>query len=283
MKINYWLIGIILAISLVSFGSMVYYFGTQSSKKINQIKQDQGSQLLQLSSSDKEEKQLKEELPMQSSQSPIPSEKNGTTSWQKYENLQYGFIFKYPKSYTVLSHSDCSIVTKVKSACLVALSLDPNQNEYLPKASFWLLQGINSVNIVGQIREISFDLQKRVWIGNHLTEAKKVFPVWSHTKSGKEIIKSSNWGSHSSSYYYIIPDYKNDKVAIFEIPQSYRLRCDFIKDEIKQADCNRFYKLVIDQYNRGKMIPDTWLPENYLTSVYAEAENIIKSYREITE
>jgi len=144
------------------------------------------------------------------------------------------------------------------------------------------LKGINSINISGQISGINFDAQKKAWVLDSPDSTPQVLSVWGQTKSGQEIIKAANGGSHGSFDYYIIPNYENDEVAIFSIPGSYRLRCDnFVNDRSKETDCNNFYKSVIDQYNDGEVNADNWLPKNYLDSIYAEAENIVKSYRQI--
>jgi len=254
-KVSYLLIGMILVYSvLVGYGG--YYFGKQSSKNTTEPKQSQ------------------------TPPSPSPNEKNGDINWKTYENIQYSLKFDYPQNYIVSTNSDCSGLINNQSACLLALGINPSDSGYSPKAYFWLLRGINSVNIPGQVSSINFNSQKRAWVLNQSVPPAEALPVWEHTKSGQEVIKSSNGGSHGSSYYYIIPNYKNDEVAIFSIPQSYRLRCDnFIDDKSKEVDCNNFYKSIIDKYNGGNTTTDTWLPDNYLSSIYSNAENMIKSYK----
>lgn len=260
-KTNYALIvGIALACA-VFFGLGGYYFGKQS-----------------LNTSD----ESKQTPPTPSS---IITQGNAVLELETYKNSQYGIEFDYPQNYTVSTGSpgsDCSLVTSNQSGCLVFLTLNPTGSDYPPKASFWFLKGINSINISGQISSINFDAQKKAWVLDSPDSTPQVLSVWGQTKSGQEIIKAANGGSHGSFDYYIIPNYENDEVAIFSIPSSYRLRCDnFVNDRSKETDCNNFYKSVIDQYNNGEVNVDSWLPKNYLDSLYAEAEDIVKSYRQI--
>lgn len=205
-----------------------------------------------------------------------------TSNWKTYSNTQYGLAFDYPQNYVVSISSDCGFIVKDQTACLLSLSMNPTASEFPPKAQFWFLKGVNSVNILGQTNGIYFDMQKKAWVLKSHFSPEETIPVWGYTKSGQEIIRAQIGGSHTSNYYYLIPNYKKDEVAIFEIPKSYRLRCDLIMNNAtKQTQCNNFYKLIIDEYNGGKSIPDMWLPEKYLSSIYSEAENIVKSFREI--
>lgn len=268
-RANYLLIvGIVLA-CFVLFGFGGYYLGKKSLKTSDEPKQTQ----------------------------PIPSPNitggNEAPNLKTYKNSQNGIEFDYPQNYAISAnptnstnpnYANCMGLTNNQAGCLLSLALNPTNSEYTPKANFWLLKGINSVNIPGQVSSINFDSQKRAWIVNNSVPKPEVLLVWNHTKTGQEIIKSSNGGSHGSSHYYIIPKNESDEVAIFSIPESYRLRCDnFVNDKPKEIDCNNFYKSVIDQYNNGEVTDDTWLPENYLKSIYAEAENIVKSYREVAK
>lgn len=203
-----------------------------------------------------------------------------------YKNAPYGFAFNYPQNYIISPNQDCSLLTHNQAACLLSMTLSPTNSDYPPKAHFYLLKGVESVNIGGQLGGIMFDSQKKAWVLTlpDPSHPQKVLPIWGNTESGLEIIKASNGGSHGTSYYYLIPNYENDKVAIFSVPKSYRLRCDFFtNDKLKETDCHKFYKSIIDQYNGGETIPDTWLPENYLNFLYKDAENIVKSYTETTK
>jgi len=260
LKTNYLLIFGIVLTCFVIFGFGGYYLGKQSSKTSDKSKQAQ---------------------PMPS---PTTTGGNAVSKLKTYKNTQYEIEFDYPPNYTVSPGSDCSWLINNQAGCLLSLTLNPTNNDYAPKASFWLLKGINSVNIPGQVSSINFDPQKRAWVVNNPVSTPEVLSIWDRTKSGQEIIKSSNGGSHSSFRYYIIPKYESDEVAIFSIPESFRLRCDnFVNDKPKEAECNNFYKFVIDQYNNGQTTIDTWLPENYLNSIYSEAENIVKSYRQVVK
>lgn len=259
-KINYLLIlGVVLTCFLV-FGFGGYYLGKQSLKVTDEFKQ------------------------IQSPPSPVITGGNTISNLKTYKIPQYGIEFDYPQNYTISTRSDCGLLLiNNQTECLVSLTLNSTNDNYTPKANFWFLKGINSVDIGGQTSSIIFDSQKRAWVVNY-SDFTEVLPLWDKTKSGKEIIRSVNGGSHSSSYYYIIPKYDNDEVAIFSIPKSYRLRCDsFVNDKPKETDCNNFYQSVIEQYNNGEITDDTWLPENYLRAIYSEAENIVKSYREIVK
>lgn len=260
-KINYLFLGAVIFVCFVVFGAGGYYLG---SRGIFQNTQPVATS------------------PTPAKTTETPSVTAPTNSNLKtYKNAQYNFAFDYPQKYIITTNPDCSNLINNQAGCLLSLSLNPTNSDYPPKAYFWLLQGINSVNIPGQVSSINFDSQKKAWVLNNPVPPAEVLSVWNHTKSDQEIIKSSNGGSHGSSYYYIIPNYKNDKVAIFSVPQSYRLRCDnFINDKPKETDCNNFYTSIINQYNKGQPTVDTWLPENYLSSVYSEAENIVKSYTE---
>jgi len=209
---------------------------------------------------------------------PIITEENEVSNLKTYKNTQREIEFEYPPNYTVSTATDCSLLAGNQSECLVSLTLSPTESEYTPKAHFGLLKGVNSINIAGQTDTINFDSQKKAWVISGQEPTPEVLSIWDHTKSGQEIIKASNGNSHGSSHYYIIPNYKNDEVAIFSIPESFRLRCDLL-DKDKETDCNNFYKSVIEQYNNGETTVDTWLPENYLNSIYSEAENIVRSYR----
>lgn len=217
-------------------------------------------------------------------------DKNNVSISKTYKNSQYKIEFDYPQSYKILvnptdagnsNYTNCLGLTDNRADCLLSLTIKPTKSDYSPSASFLFLKGITSVNIPGQVEVIKFDVKKRMWV-NISSIGIETLPIWNYTKSGQEIIKALNRGSHGSSKYYIIPNYKNDKVAIFIIPQSQRLRCDnFSNDKTKEIDCNNFYKSIIDQYNDGQALDNTWLPENYINSIYSEAENIVKSYREI--
>jgi len=134
-KVSYLLIGMILVYSvLVGYGG--YYFGKQSSKNTTEPKQSQ------------------------TPPSPSPNEKNGDINWKTYENIQYSLKFDYPQNYIVSTNSDCSGLINNQSACLLALGINPSDSGYSPKAYFWLLRGINSVNIPGQVSSINFNSQK---------------------------------------------------------------------------------------------------------------------------
>jgi len=262
-KIKYLAIWLTILVGFIFFGLGGYYVGKQSSKNVNESKLNQ------------------------TTPSPIVNKNNKTLNLKTYKNVQYGLEFDYPQSYTVSINPDCSSLISSslingQASCLLSLTINPTNNNYTPKAYLWLLKGINSVNIPGQVSSIRFNSQKKTWVLEHAMPPAEVLSIWDHTKLGQEIIKSSNGGSHGSSFYYIIPEYENDEVAIFSIPQSYRLRCDnFVNDKSKEADCNNFYKSTIDQYNKGEATVDTWLPENYLSSTYSEAESMIKSYKDI--
>lgn len=210
------------------------------------------------------------------------NEQNGNTNLKSYKNTQYGFAFDYPQNYVIFTNPDCNSLINNQAGCLLSLTLNPTNSDYPPKAYFWLLRGINSVNISGQVSSIGFDQQKKMWVLNNPVPTPEILSVWARTKSRQEIIKSSNGGSHGSSFYYIIPNYQKDEAAVFSVPQSYRLRCDnFTNDKPKETDCNNFYMSIINQYNKGQPTADTsWLPENYISSMYSEAENIVKSYTE---
>jgi len=262
-KIKYLAIWLTILVGFIFFGLGGYYVGKQSSKNVNESKLNQ------------------------TTPSPIVNKNNKTLNLKTYKNVQYGLEFDYPQSYTVSINPDCSSLISSslingQASCLLSLTINPTNNNYTPKAYLWLLKGINSVNIPGQVSSIRFNSQKKTWVLEQPIPPAEVLSIWDHTKLGQEIIKSSNGGSHGSSFYYIIPEYENDEVAIFSIPQSYRLRCDnFVNDKSKEADCNNFYKSTIDQYNKGEATVDTWLPENYLSSTYSEAESMIKSYKDI--
>lgn len=257
-KIKYLAIWLTILVGFIFFGLGGYYVGKQSSKNVNESKLNQ------------------------TTPSPIVNKNNKTLNLKTYKNVQYGLEFDYPQSYTVSINPDCSSLINGQASCLLSLTINPTNNNYTPKAYLWLLKGINSVNIPGQVSSIRFNSQKKTWVLEQAIPPAEVLSIWDHTKLGQEIIKSSNGGSHGSSFYYIIPEYENDEVAIFSIPQSYRLRCDnFVNDKSKEADCNNFYKSTIDQYNKGEATVDTWLPENYLSSTYSEAESMIKSYKDI--
>jgi hypothetical protein len=262
-KTNHLFLGTIILVCFLVFGVGGYYLGR------SELRKTQPTEILPTSTAT-------------TGASPVVAPTNKQDGNLKtYKNARYGLSFEYPKNYVITTNSNCSSLTNNQAGCLLSLTLDPTNSDYPPKAYFWLLQGINSVNILGQVSNINFNLRKKAWVLNNTTSSAEVISIWDHTKSGQEIIKFSNEGSHGSSYYYLIPNYKNDKVAIFSVPQSYRLRCDnFIDNKSKETDCNNFYKSVINQYNRGELTPDTWLPENYLNYIYSEAENIVKSYAE---
>jgi hypothetical protein len=269
-KKNYLSIVSIVLICFVVFGFGGYYFGKQS-----------------LKISDKT-------MSLRPILSPTTIIKeNRVSNLKTYKNIQYGIEFNYPQNYIISvnqtisddqNYVNCIGLTNNKSGCLLSLTIDPTNNDYTPKGFFLLLKGINSVTIPGQVSSINFDPQKKAWVVNNSVSTPTVLSVWGYTKTGQEIIKSSNGGSHGSSYYYIISNYENDEVAIFSIPKSYRLRCDnFENDKPKEAACNNFYKSVINQYNNGQITTDTWLPENYINSIYSEAENMVRSYREVVK
>lgn len=259
-KTNHLLIGGIILISFALFGFGGYYLGKQSSKSNIELNQDQTVPL-----------------------SPT-NEVGSDANWNAYKNTQYSFVFNYPKNYVILTKPDCSELIGNQSACLMALSINASNSDYPSTAHFWLLKGINSVRISGQVSSINFDPQKNVWVLNEGISPAQTLPAWDNTKSGQEIIKTSNGGSHGSSNYFLIPNFKYDEIAIFSIPQSFRLRCDnFTSDKSKEVDCNNFYKSIIDKYNEGKTTVDTWLPDNYLSSIYSEAETMIKSFKKITD
>ncbi len=202
--------------------------------------------------------------------------------WGIYRNNQYSLVFAYPSNYKISIVNNCYGLVKNQDDCLISLSLDPNISKYLPKAYFFLVKNINTVNLSGQVRNVRYDAKEKSWIYQETNSPDKELSFWDYTRSGQKIIKVLIGGSHGSSYSYIIPDYKNDRVAVFMFPQSFRLRCDdFDKNKSQQVDCNNFYKTVINRYNGGKLIVDSWLPENYIQMVFADAEKIVKSFTTI--
>ena len=251
-RINYLLILVIILFSSLVFGFGGYYLGRQSSKISNETK----------------------DKPQFSPAETIENKKEG---FKAYSDAQQGVRFDYPSNYTITNNNkDCGFLTTKKEGCLLSLILNPLETEYIPKASFYLLDGIGFVSINGQISSVKFNLQKKAWVEVNQDQT-ETLAVWNYTSEGKEIFKVSVGGSHGSAFYYLIPDYENDKIAIFSFPESYRLRCDFLDDRTKEAECNNFYQSVIDQYNNGQEITDTWLPDNFLKSVYKDAEDIVKS------
>lgn len=265
-KTNYLFFGVIILVCFFVFGAGGYYLGSQRLFQKNKSPETSPTPAVTV------------ETP---SVTTPANERNGNTNLKIYKNAQYGLAFDYPEKYVISTNPDCSNLINNQAGCLLSLTLDPTNSVYPPKAYFWFLKWINSVNIPGQISSISFDPQKRVWVLNNPVPTPEVLSVWTSTKSGKEIIKSSNGGSHGLSYYYIVPNYQKDEAAIFSVPQSYRLRCDnFMNDKPKETDCNNFYTSIINQYNKRQPTVDTWLPENYLSSMYSEAENIVRSYTE---
>jgi len=267
LKINYLYLGTTVLVCFVVFGTIGYYLGNSGVVKKTATPTVTS--------------------PISTVTNKVPSvatpvnEKNDNSNLKTYNNAQYQLAFDYPQNYIISTNPNCSNLKNNQKGCLLSLNLNPTNIDFPPKAYFWLLQGVTTVNIPGQVSIINFDSQKKAWVLNNSVPPAEVLPVWNYTKSGKEIIKSSNGGSYGSSYYYIIPNYNKDEVAVFSVPESYRLRCDnFLNDKPKETDCNNFYKSVIDQYNKGKETVDAWLPKNYLISIYSEAENIVKSYRE---
>jgi hypothetical protein len=229
----------LILVGLPLFGFGGYFLGRQSSRNANNLQQNRTISL------------------------PSANGNDETPYFQKYEDKQNGLEFDYPHTYTILTNLDCGTLLGDQKNCLLSLSINSTKSNYPPKAGFWFVKGIDSVKILGQVSTIP-----------------EILSVWDHTKLGQAIYRTTNGGSHTSFYYYIIPNYENDEVAIFSIPQSYRLRCDnFIDNELKEDDCNHFYNSVINQYNSGKTIIDTWLPETYLSSIYSEAENMVKSFK----
>jgi len=250
-RINYLLILVIIFFSSLVFGFGGYYLGRQSSKISNETK----------------------DKPQFSSAETIENKKEG---FKTYGDEQ-GVRFDYPSNYTItIDNKNCNDLTTKKDGCLLSLKLSPLETEYIPKAYFCLLEGIRFVSINGQVSSVEFDLQKKAWIEVNQDQT-ETLAVWNYTSEGKEIFKVSVGGSHGSAFYYLIPDYENDKIAIFSFPQAYRLRCDSLDDKAKKTECNNFYQSVIDQYNNGQEILDTWLPDNFLKSVYKDAEDIVKS------
>jgi len=250
-RINYLLILVIIFFSSLVFGFGGYYLGRQSSKISNETK----------------------DKPQFSPAETIENKKEG---FKTYGDEQ-GVRFDYPSNYTItIDNKNCNDLTTKKDRCLLSLILSPLETEYIPKAYFYLLEGIRFVSINGQVSSVEFDLQKKAWIEVNQDQT-ETLAVWNYTSEGKEIFKVSVGGSHGSAFYYLIPDYENDKIAIFSFPQAYRLRCDSLDDKAKEAECNNFYRSVIDQYNNGQEILDTWLPDNFLKSVYKDAEDIVKS------
>jgi len=250
-RINYLLILVIIFFSSLVFGFGGYYLGGQSSKISNETK----------------------DKPQFSPAETIENKKEGFKTYSDEQRVR----FDYPSNYTItIDNKNCNDLTTKKDRCLLSLILSPLETEYIPKAYFYLLEGIRFVSINGQVSSVEFDLQKKAWIEVNQDQT-ETLAVWNYTSEGKEIFKVSVGGSHGSAFYYLIPDYENDKIAIFSFPQAYRLRCDSLDDKAKEAECNNFYRSVIDQYNNGQEILDTWLPDNFLKSVYKDAEDIVKS------
>jgi hypothetical protein len=237
--------------------------------------------------------QLKKMVTAQQAQiSPAPSSATITTNtspiisppatgWLTYADNQNGFKFDYSPTYNVVADSSssatCDGLTNDNSSCL-ALNINTNVggNGYVPEAIFYLIKGINKINISGQVDGIKFNSQKSMWVDEN-PGGETELPTWAYTKSDNNVIKTSIGGSEASSNSYIIPDYKNDKVAIFLIPQSFRLRCDLMQGQ-EQTACNSFYKSVINQYNNGQATEDTWLPDIYMQSLYPNIESVITSF-----
>jgi len=250
-RINYLLILVIIFFSSLVFGFGGYYLGRQSSKISNETK----------------------DKPQFSPAETIENKKEGFKTYSDEQRVR----FDYPSNYTItIDNKNCNDLTTKKDGCLLSLILSPLETEYIPKAYFYLLEGIRFVSINGQVSSVEFDLQKKAWIEVNQDQT-ETLAVWNYTSEGKEIFKVSVGGSHGSAFYYLIPDYENDKIAIFSFPQDYRLRCDSLDDKAKKAECNNFYQSIIDQYNNGQEILDTWLPDNFLKSVYKDAEDIVKS------
>lgn len=265
-KTNYLFLGVTILICFFAFGVGGYYLG---SRRVFQKNKSPETSLTSVVTTETHSVTTPE------------NGRNGNSNLKTYKNVQYSITFDYPGRYVISTNPDCSSLINNQAHCLLSLTLDPTNSDYSPKAYFGFLKGIDLVDIPGQVSDIRFDPEKKKWVLDDPAPLPEFLSVWDHTRSGQEIIKSSNGGSHGSSYYYIIPDYQKDEVAIFSVPQSYRLRCDnYINDKPKETDCNNFYTSIINQYNKRQPTSDTWLPENYLSSVYSDAENIVKSYTE---
>ncbi len=215
---------------------------------------------------------------------PTPPPTGPQSDWQTYINDRYQIKFKYPDNYAISQNSNCTGVTNNPDACLLTLILDPNISQFVPKAHFYLVQGIDKVLISGQIFIIKFDTKQKSWIVTSGTQPQKVLPVWGRTLLGQEIIMAENGGSQIYNNYYIIPDYEENEVAVFAFPKNFKVYCTQAMYpnhlELSRARCKQFIKQIVDQYDLGDDGDDIlWLPDEYIQSVYAQADKIIKNFQ----
>ncbi len=194
----------------------------------------------------------------------------------------YGIKFFYPSRYKIRSSTNgCVWVAKNEQSCKLSLELRARGDQFTPLAYFYLIDGIDNVNISGQISDIKYSKEDGGWIEESPWE-KSLIDKYGKTESGLDIFKGTNGGSGGSHDYYIIP--AGRYVAIFAVPTAYRMRCDAYKDYdmSKWRDCNEYLKAIAKKYFPGKTIETVedwdWLPEEFLKDTYKDMEKLIKSF-----
>ena len=206
------------------------------------------------------------------------------SNWKTFVDRKYRIKFFYPSNYKVQgSTNDCVWVAKNEQSCKLSLELRARGDQFTPLAYFYLIDGIDNVNISGQIADIKYSKEDGGWIEESPWE-KSLIDKYGKTESGLDIFKGTNGGSGGSHDYYIIP--AGRYVAIFAVPVSHRLYCDgyYDYDRNKWKACNEYLKTIDQKYFPGKTIETVedwdwdWLPEEFLKDTYKDMEKVIKSF-----
>lgn len=171
-----------------------------------------------------------------------------------------------PDKYTIIekgeeSEEGCTLLYRIHPKDFTEIQL-----KNLIAADISYCKDRNTVAFINQTGPIIYNKEKDEWIFSDGTKADEKVMV-----GEKEVTLVRSLNSHLSVKVYIDRVGKGDEIVVFYIPETNRIRCDFIKDKEEKEEC-------INLLTSMNMSPEStdFVPEEIYENDYKELVEIIK-------